>query len=129
MNTKTENRINSKIGKLQSKEMKQVANEKTLAKNLSSTRQKLVNLQCYELEDLQKVFTKHVNFCAKKRLSTLVGLDATAIKKSVTNEDLENCIDERGLNVVKCLSIVIGRLDKQAKAKQKELEKQAKKQS
>lgn len=129
MNAKTENRINSKIGKLQAKEMLQVASKRTLAKNLSSTRQKLVNLQYYELEDLQKVFTKHVNFCAKKRISSLVGFDATAIKKSVTNEDLENCIDERGLNVVKCLSIVIGRLDKQAKEKQKELEKQAKKQS
>lgn len=129
MNAKTENRINSKIGKLQAKEMLQLANEKTLAKNLSSTRQKLVNLQYLDIEDLQKVFTKHVNFCAKKRLSSLVGFDATAIKKSVTIEDLENCIDERGLNVVKCLSIVIGKLDKQAKQKQKELEKQAKKQS
>ena len=125
----TENRINSKIGKLQAKEMKQVANERTLAKNLSSTRQKLVNLQHYELEDLQKTFIKHVNFCAKKRLSTLVGFDATAIKKSVTTEDIENCIDERGLNVVKCLSLVIGRLDKLAKEKKKELEKQTKKQS
>lgn len=129
MNAKTESRINCKIGKLQSKELKQIANERTLAKNLSTTRQKLVNLQYFDIEDLQKVFTKHVNFCAKKRLSSLVGFDATAIKKSVTTEDLENCIDERGLNVVKCLSIVIGRLDKQAKQKQKELEKQAKKQS
>lgn len=129
MNAKIENRINSKIGKLQAKEMKQVANEKTLAKNLSSTRQKLVNLQYYELEDLQKTFVKHVNFCAKKRLSSLVGFDATAIKKTVTIEDLENCIDERGLDVVKCLSVVIGRLDKQAKEKQKELERQSKKQS
>jgi hypothetical protein len=129
MNAKTEMRINSKIGKLQAKEMMQVANEKTLAKNLSTTRQKLVNLQHYDVEDLKKVFVKHVNFCAKKRLSTLVGFDATAIKKSVTNEDLENCIDERGLNVVKCLSLVIGNLDKQAKKTQKELEKQAKKQS
>lgn len=126
MNAKTESKINSKIGKLQAKEMKQIANEKTLAKNLSSTRQKLVNLQYYDMEDLQKTFVKHVNFCAKKRLSTLVGFDATAIKKAVTTEDLENCIDERGLNVVKCLSIVIGRLDKQAKQKQKELEKQSK---
>lgn len=129
MNAKNQSRINCKIGKLQSKEMKQVASEKTLAKNLSTTRQKLVNLQHYDLEDLQKVFIKHVNFCAKKRLSSLVGFDATAIKKSATIEDIENCIDERGLNVVKCLSIVIGRLDKQAKQKQKELEKQAKKQS
>lgn len=129
MNAKTESRINCKIGKLQAKEMLQVTNEKTLAKNLSTTRQKLVNLQHYDLEDLQKTFIKHVNFCAKKRVSTLVGFDATAIKKSVTTEDLENCIDERGLNVVKCLAFVIGRLDKQAKQKQKELEKQAKKQS
>lgn len=129
MNAKTANRINTKIGKLQTKEMLQVANEKTLAKNLSTTRQKLLNLQHFDIEDLQKVFVKHVNFCAKKRLSSLVGFDATAIKKTVTIEDLENCIDERGLNVVKCLSIVIGRLDKQAKEKQKDLERQSKKQS
>lgn len=129
MNAKTESRINCKIGKLQSKEMKQVANEKTLAKNLSSTRQKLVNLQHYEFEDLRSVFIKHVNFCDKKRQSSLVGFDAKAIKQAVTNEDLENCIDERGLNTVKCLTLVIGRLDKERKQIAKELEKQTKKTS
>lgn len=129
MNAKTETRLNNKIGKLQAKEMKQVANEKTLAKHLSTTRQKLVNLQSYEIEDLKKTFVKHVNFCAKKRVSTLVGFDATAIKKAVTIEDIENCIDERGLNAVKCLSLVIGKLDKVAKETQRKLEKQAKKQS
>lgn len=127
MNAKTETRINVKIGKLQSKEMKQVANEKTLLKNLSSTRQKLVNLQYYDIEDLKKVFIKHVNFCEKKRQSSLVGFDAKAIKQAVTTEDIENCIDERGLNSVKCLSLVIGRLDKERKQIAKELEKQTKK--
>lgn len=127
MNTKTESRINCKIGKLQSKEMKQVANEKTLAKNLSTTRQKLVNLQYYDIEDLKKTFIKHVNFCERKRQSSLVGFDAKAIKQAITNDDLENCIDERGLNSVKCLSLVIGRLDKERKQIAKELEKQNKK--
>lgn len=127
MNAKTETRLNVKIGKLQSKEMSQIANEKTLLKNLSTTRQKLVNLQHYDIEDLKKVFIKHVNFCDKKRSSSLVGFDAKAIKQAVTTEDIENCIDERGLNSVKCLSLVIGRLDKERKQIAKELEKQTKK--
>lgn len=126
MNAKVESRLNVKIGKLQSKEMRQVANEKTLAKNLSTTRQKLVNLQHYDLEDLKKVFIKHVNFCDKKRQSSLVGFDAKSIKNAVSTEDLENCIDERGLNAVKCLTIVIGRLDKQRKETIKRLEKESK---
>lgn len=129
MNAKTESRINCKIGKLQSKEMQQIANVKTLLKNLSSTRQKLVNLQHYDVEDLKKVFIKHVNFCDKKRQSSLVGFDAKAIKQAVTTEDIENCIDERGLNAVKCLTLIIGRLDKERKTIAKELEKQNKKAS
>jgi hypothetical protein len=68
-----------------------------------------------------------VNFCDKKRSSSLVGFDAKAIKQAVTIEDIENCIDERGLNAVKCLSIVIGRLDKQRKEIAKQLEKETKK--
>ena len=122
-------RLNVKIGKLQAKELKQVANEKTLLKNLSSTRQKLVNLQHYDTEDLKKVFIKHVNFCDKKRQSSLVGFDAKAIKQAVTTEDIENCIDERGLNAVKCLSLVIGRLDKERKETVKRLEKENQKKS
>lgn len=126
MNAKVESRINLKIGKLQSKEMKQVSSEKTLLKNLSSTRQKLVNLQYYDIDDLKALFVKHVNFCDKKRPSSLVGFDSKAIKQAVTSEDLENCVDERGLNSVKCLSIVIGRLDKQRKEVAKKLEKTSK---
>lgn len=129
MNAKNETRINVKIGRLQVKEMQQVTSEKTLAKNLSSTRQKLVNLQYYDLEDMKKVFVKHVNFCDKKRTSSLVGFDAKAVKQAVTTEDLENCIDERGLNTVKCLTLVIGRLDKERKEAAKRLEKESQKKS
>lgn len=126
MNAKTESRLNCKIGKLQSKEMKQVANERTLAKHLSATRQKLVNLQHSDVETLRAQFIKHVNFCAKKRVSSLVGFDATAIKKTVTDSQLWDSLDERGLNAVKCLTLVIGEIDKERKAKAKELEKQVK---
>lgn len=126
MESKVKTRLNVKIGKLQAKEMNQVANDKTLAKNLSTTRQKLVNLQHYEVEDLKKVFIKHVNFCDKKRPASLVGFDAKSIKNAVTIDDIENCIDERGVNAVKCLSIVIGRLDKQRKKTIKRLEKESK---
>ena len=55
-------RQSAKVGKLESKEMQQVANEKTLAKNLSTTRQKLVNLKKYEYNELEQLIVKHVNF-------------------------------------------------------------------
>ena len=129
MNAKNATRINVKIGRLQAKEMQQVTNEKTLAKNLSSTRQKLVNLQHYDVEDLKKTFIKHVNFCDRHRQTSLVGFDAKAIKQAVTTEDLENCIDERGLNSIKCLTLVIGRLDKERKEVAKRLEKENQKKS
>lgn len=129
MENKVKARLNMKIGKLQTKEMNQIANNKTLAKNLSTTRQKLVNLQHYDVDDLKKVVIKHINFCDKKRQSALVGFDAKSIKNALTCEDIENCIDERGINAVKCMSLVIGRLDKQRKEIAKQLEKEAKKES
>lgn len=129
MENKIKARLNVKVGKLQAKEMNQVANEKTLAKNLSTTRQKLVNLQHYDVEDLKKVVIKHINFCDKKRQSALVGFDAKSIKNALTTEDIENCIDERGINAVKCMSLVIGRLDKERKAIAKRLERETKKAS
>ena len=118
------NRVNTKIGCLQAKEMHQVANEKTLNKNLSSTRQKLANLQYMDVETMKKDFIKHVNFCERKRKSSLCDFDAKVIKNTVNETMLFDCLDERGLNAVKCLSLVIGALDKELKAMQKKQQKE-----
>lgn len=120
---KAQTRINVKIGKLQAKEMHQIANEKTLNKNLSSTRQKLANLQYMDVETMKKDFIKHVNFCERKRKSSLCDFDAKVIKNTVSETMLFDCLDERGLNAVKCLSLVISELDKQVKEMQKKQQK------
>lgn len=116
-------RLNNKLSKLEAKEMQQVANEKTLAKHLSSTMQKETCLVYHNEETLKAEFVKHVNFCAKHRKSTLCGFDATAIKKAVTSEILFNFLDVDGLKKVQCVSFVIGLLDKQAKEMKKKQEK------
>lgn len=121
MNEKNANRINTKIGKMQAKEMKQFSNEKTLAKNLSTTRQKLVNLEYLinDEETMKAQVIKHINYCAKKRSSSLMGYDATSLKREITLDILQTCTDDRGTNVVRVVSILVGMLDK----KRKELEK------
>lgn len=126
-NEKQTNRLNNKLNNLEAKEMQQVANEKTLAKNLSTTRQKAANINYLQVDDLRAQFVKHVNFIAKKRKTALCGFDATAIKRTCDNSILFNCMDERGLNVVKCVSVCIGLLDKQAKEMVKKQEKETKK--
>lgn len=113
-----------KVGKLEAKELQQVANEKTLAKNLSTTRQKIVNLKKYEYTELEQLIVKHVNFMAKKRTATLCGYDATAIKRTAKDVNLYNFVDERGFNAVKCLSHLIGILDKETKDMQRKQEKE-----
>lgn len=116
-------RINNKLSKLEAKEMQQVANEKTLSKHLSSTRQKETCLVYHTEETLKAEFVKHVNFCAKHRKNTLCGFDATAIKKTVTPEILFNFLDVDGLKKVQCVSFVVGLLDKQAKEMKRKQEK------
>lgn len=125
-NERNTNRLNNKLNKLEAKEMQQVANEKTLAKNLSTTRQKAANINYLQADDLRAQFIKHVNFIAKKRKTALCGFDATAIKKICDNSILFNCMDERGLNVIKCVSICVGLLDKQIKEMKKKQEKASK---
>lgn len=131
MNEKNENRINTKIGKMQAKEMKQFANEKTLTKNLSSTRQKLINLQylANDIETMKAQAIKHLNYCAKKRASSLMGFDVTSLKKEINDDILQMCIDERGLNCVRVVSVLVGILDKKAKEIKRQAEKAGKKAS
>jgi hypothetical protein len=124
---KQTSRLNNKLSKLEAKEMQQVANEKTLAKNLSTTRQKAANINYLCVDDLKAQFIKHVNFCNKKRKSIFCGFDATAIKKAVNDTILFDCMDERGLNVVKCVSVCVGVLEKQVKEMKRKQEKEAKK--
>lgn len=126
-NEKNVSRINNKLGKLETKEMQQVANEKTLAKNLSTTQQRITNLEYNTAETLKADFVKHVNFLSKHRKQSLQGFDATAIKKAVTNEILFNYLDIDGLKKVQCVSFVIGLLEKQAKEMKRKQEKQANK--
>lgn len=118
-----------KIGKLEAKEAKQVANEKTLSKNICTTRQKLVNLKKYEVEELENCICKHINFMSKKRSSVTCGFDATALKRLAKSGEvnLYEFLDERGLNCVRCLSYLVGVLDKQLKEKIRELERENKK--
>lgn len=125
MNEKNANRINTKIGKMQAKEMKQVANEKTLAKNLSSTRQKLINLEylANDEETMRAQVVKHLNYCAKHRKSALMDYDATSLKREITIDILQTCVNDNGINVVRAVSILIGILDK----KRKELERKQQK--
>lgn len=108
-------RLNNKLGKLESKEAKQTANEKTLTKNLSRTKGKRVIIQKTDLEDLQAQFNAFVNFLNKKDKSPFMGFDATAIKKVVTHQILFNNLDENGLKKASCLADCVGILDKQAK--------------
>lgn len=115
-----------KESKLQAKEGLQVSNDKTLAKNLSATRQKLLNLQHTETIDCVTLLKKHVNFCEKHRKSTLCGFDAKAIKTIAEKIDLLAYVDERGFNAVSCLTYIIGILDKQRKETMKRLEKESK---
>jgi hypothetical protein len=109
------NRLNNKLGKLESKEAKQTANKKTLAKNLSRTKGKRVIIQKTDLDDLQAQFNAFVNFLNKKDKSPFMGFDATAIKKVVTASILFNNLGENGLNKANCLADCVGILDKQAK--------------
>ena len=122
-------RQSTKVGKLQAKEMMQVTNEKTLAKNLCTTRQKLVNLQKFEVDELVETFVKHVNFCARKRQNVLCGFDGTAIKNIAKRGEINlyEFVDERGLNCVRALSAVVGVLDKAAKELKKQQERELKK--
>lgn len=119
----------AKVGKLQAKEMQQVANEKTLSKNLCTTRQKLVNLQKIEVDELVETFVKHVNFCARKRQTVLCGFDGTAIKNIAKRGEINlyEFVDERGLNCVRALSSVVGILEKAAKELKKQQERELKK--
>ena len=118
-----------KESRLQAKEGKQVCNEKTLAKNLANTRQKLLNIQYTETIDCVAMLKKHVNFCEKHRKTALCGFDAKAIKSVSEKLDLLAFVDERGFNAVSCLTYIIGVLDKQRKETIKRLEKETKKQS
>lgn len=117
------NRLNNKLGKLETKEMKQTANEKTLTKNLSRTKGKRVIIQKTDLEDLQAQFNAFINFLNKKDKSPFMGFDATAIKKVVTPQILFNNLNENGLKKADCVADCVGILDKQAKEM---LKKQAK---
>jgi hypothetical protein len=108
-------RLNNKLGKLETKEMKQTANPKTLNKNLSSTKGKRVIIQKTDLEDLQAQFNAFINFLNKKDKSPFMGFDATAIKKVVNASILFNNLGENGLNKANCLADCVGILDKQAK--------------
>lgn len=115
-----------KIGKLEAKEMQQVSNEKTLAKNLCTTRQKLVNLKRFELVELVELIVKHINFVCKKRQSVVCGYDSTAIKRLAKSDkvNLFDFVDERGFNAVRCLSQLVGILDKEAKELQRKQSKE-----
>ena len=108
-------RLNNKLGKLESKEAKQTANEKTLTKNLSRTKGKRVIIQKTDLEDLQAQFNAFVNFLNKKDKAPFMGFDATAIKKVINASILFNNLDENGLKKASCLADCVGVLDKQAK--------------
>lgn len=120
------NRLNNKLGKLESKEAKQTANEKTLTKNLSRTKGKRVIIQKTDLEDLQAQFNAFINFLNKKDKSPFMGFDATAIKKVVNASILFNNLDENGLKKASCLADCVGILDKQAKEMMKKQAKEMK---
>ena len=120
------NRLNNKLGKLESKEAKQTANEKTLAKNLSRTKSKRIIIQKTDLEDLQAQFNAFINFLNKKDKSPFMGFDATAIKKVVTASIMFNNLTENGLNKAGCLADCVGLLDKQAKEMMKKQAKEMK---
>lgn len=108
-------RLNNKLGKLESKEMKQTANPKTLNKNLSRTKGKRVIIEKTDLDDLQSQFNAFINFLNKKDKTPFMGFDATAIKKVVSASILFNNLGENGLNKASCLADCVGILDKQAK--------------
>lgn len=121
---KNVSRLNKKLGKLESKEMKQTVNEKTLKKHLSKTMQEITVLEYTDEKYLKEQFTKYVNFLSKNRDAALMGFDASIIKKSVTSEILFNNLDTNGLKKANCVSFIVGLLDKEVKEMKRKQEKQ-----